>query len=92
MRESPALDLIHLLAEQGARVDYHDPFVPSVTIGDVKYTSKPYSAQRLRSYDAVVVTTGHAVFNAREILNHSKLLIDTRNMMRGLAAKHLIRL
>ena len=34
MRESPALDVIHLLKNQGARVTYHDPYVPSVRIGD----------------------------------------------------------
>ena len=43
VRESPALDVIHLLREQGAQVSYHDPFVPSVLIGRTRLKSKPYS-------------------------------------------------
>ena len=92
MRESPALDLIHLLNEQGGEVSYHDPFVPVVSIGRLRLTSKPYGRQMLKNYDAVVVTTAHNTFNAKEILNHSKLVIDTRNIMRGLSSTHLVRL
>jgi UDP-N-acetyl-D-glucosamine dehydrogenase len=92
MRESPALDLLHLLNEQGGHVAYHDPYVPSVTIGDLHLKSKPYSAKQLKHYDAVVITTAHAIFKPQEILHHSKLVIDTRNMMRGLSANHLVRL
>ncbi len=92
MRESPALDLLHLLGEHGATLSYHDPFVPSVTIGERKFVNKPYSAKGLKTFDAVVVTTAHSAFNAKEILDHSRLVIDTRNMMRGLSADHLVRL
>ena len=92
VRESPALDVIHLLREQGATVSYHDPHVPSVMIGAVRLTSKPYSASLLRSADAVVITTAHQSFVPEEILRHAKLIIDTRNLMRGKTASHLVRL
>ena len=92
MRESPALDLIHLLEGRGAKVRYHDPFVPSVTISGKRYVSKAYTPALLRSNDVVVVTTNHSVFNAKEILKYAKLVVDTRNMMRGLSAPHLVRL
>jgi UDP-N-acetyl-D-glucosamine dehydrogenase len=91
-RESPALDLIHLLGEQGADVAFHDPWVKSVNTGEKHLQSKPYSPALLRSMDAVVVTTAHRAFDAKQILQHSRLVIDTRNMMRGLTAKHLVRL
>src|SRR5438270_10264772 len=62
MRESPALDLIHLLAGHGADVSFHDPYVPSVRIGNRTYTNSPYSPKALKRYDAVVVTTAHDGF------------------------------
>jgi UDP-N-acetyl-D-glucosamine dehydrogenase len=91
-RESPALDLYHLLTEHGAQVSIHDPWVKSVSLGGKTVFSKPYSPELLQSMDAVVVTTVHRSFNAKDILKHSKLLIDTRNLTRGLQANHLVRL
>jgi UDP-N-acetyl-D-glucosamine dehydrogenase len=92
VRESPALDVFHLLDEQGAVVSYHDPWVSSVRIGEKRIPGKPYSAALLKSMDAVVIVTAHQLFNAKEILENSRLLIDTRNATRGLTAKHLVRL
>jgi UDP-N-acetyl-D-glucosamine dehydrogenase len=92
VRESPALDVIHLLREQGADVAYHDPHVPSVMIGRYRMTGKPYSRDLLRGADAVVVATAHQAFDAADILRHSKLVIDTRNIMHGQSAAHLVRL
>jgi UDP-N-acetyl-D-glucosamine dehydrogenase len=53
---------------------------------------KPYSKDLLRHADAVVVTTAHQSFNPENILRDSKLVIDTRNLMRGRTASHLVRL
>jgi len=92
VRESPALDVIHLLRERGVNVSYHDPFVPSVMIGHVRLKGKPWSTSLLRSADAVVITTAHQSFPPDEILRHAKLVIDTRNLMRGRTASHLVRL
>ena len=92
VRESPALDVIHLLRQMGADVFYHDPHVPHVMVDTHRMKSQPYSKALLRRSDAVIITTAHSAFNPREILTHSKLVIDTRNMLRGLKADHLIRL
>lgn len=92
MRESPALDVIHLLMQMGADVSYHDPYVPTLQIDKHKLASRPYSVQLLKQSDAVVITTAHSVFNPKEILESSNLVIDTRNMLRGLKADHLVRL
>jgi UDP-N-acetyl-D-glucosamine dehydrogenase len=91
-RESPALDLYHLLTEQGAHVSFHDPWVNSAQVAGKRIHGKPYSPALLRSMDAVVITTGHSTFNAQDILKHSHLVIDTRNITRSLTAKHLVRL
>jgi UDP-N-acetyl-D-glucosamine dehydrogenase len=92
MRESPALDVIHLLQQMGADVFYHDPYVPSIMVNDHKFVNRPYSKELLRQSDAVVITTAHSVFNPKEILECSPLVIDTRNMLRGLKADHLVHL
>jgi UDP-N-acetyl-D-glucosamine dehydrogenase len=92
VRESPALDVIHLLRQMGAEVSYHDPYVPSIMVDNHRLRSRPYSTALLRQSDVVVLTTAHSAFNPKEILKHSELVIDTRNMCRGLKADHLIRL
>ena len=91
-RESPALDLMHLLSEQGAQIAFHDPWVSSVEISGKRIKGLLYSPALLRSMDAVVVTTAHRAFHAKEILKHSRLVVDTRNIARGLTAKNLVRL
>jgi UDP-N-acetyl-D-glucosamine dehydrogenase len=92
VRESPALDIMHLLQEQGAHVSYHDPYVPTVRLGDHEWSGKSYSAALLKSMDAVIVTTPHATFDPKHVLRHSPLVIDTRNFARGLNAAHLVRI
>jgi len=92
VRESPALDVIHLLRQMGAEVSYHDPYVHSIQVGDHRMTSRPYSKDLLRRADAVVIATAHNAFNGRDILANSRLVIDTRNMLRGVKSDHLVRL
>lgn len=92
VRESPALDVIHLLMQMGARVSYHDPFVPSIRVDVHTLKSRPYSRALLQSADVVVITTAHQVFNGADILKNSKLVVDTRNMLRGQQSDRLIRL
>ncbi len=92
IRESPALDVILLLQQMGAHVTFHDPHVPSITLEGKKLTSRPYTKDLLRQADAVVITTAHSAFSPKEILANAKLVIDTRNMLRGLQADHLVRL
>lgn len=92
MRESPALDIIHLLLEQGAKVIFHDPYVPAVTIGTHHLEGKTFSPTLLKSADAVVIATPHDTFDPKTILRYAPLVIDTRNITRGLKADHLVRL
>ncbi len=92
MRESPALDIIELLHKDGASVTYHDPWVPHLNLGHLKLTSKPLSKTLLKSADLVVITTAHSKFQPSEIVKHSRLVFDTRNLTRGLKASHIIRL
>lgn len=80
VRESPALDIIQLLEEKGAKVTYHDPYVAHVRLeGERVMESTPYSTRWLSDADCLVIVTNHAVFDWEEIVNHSRLIVDTRN-------------
>ncbi len=83
LRESPALDVMRLLHEQGAKVSFHDPYAKSVRIegGHVKKTS-PLTAARLSAADLVIIVTDHSVYDYDWVVRHSRLILDTRNATR----------
>jgi len=86
VRESPSLELIELLKERGAKVDYNDPYVPrthKMREYDLKMTSRPLSAAMLRGYDCVLISTNHSTYDYGWIVRHSKLVVDTRNATAG---------
>jgi UDP-N-acetyl-D-glucosamine dehydrogenase len=80
VRESPALDIIDLLRNKGARVHYHDPYVPSLKLhnGHAMY-SESYSPQLLTDADIVVIVTDHSTYDWGEIAQHSRVIVDTRH-------------
>ncbi|MDR1520634.1 MAG: nucleotide sugar dehydrogenase [Planctomycetota bacterium] len=89
IRESPSLRLIELFSRQGARVDYHDPYVPTAPrIGKRRFSpvSIPLTAGRLKKYDAVVIATDHSGVDYGLVGRNSRLIIDARNAMAGVRA------
>ncbi|HEU5319135.1 MAG TPA: nucleotide sugar dehydrogenase, partial [Chloroflexota bacterium] len=102
VRESPSLDVIGLLVEHGALVEYHDPHVPSVTVrlseralahADELPAAKE-TVLRLESVDlwpavehadCVVVCTDHSAYEWETLARRARLIVDTRNAMRGVA-------
>jgi UDP-N-acetyl-D-glucosamine dehydrogenase len=79
VRESPALDVMRLLLADGAKVEYHDPYVPVVQEDGHCLDSVPLTQERLASADAVVILTDHSSFDFGWIFEHADILIDTRN-------------
>jgi UDP-N-acetyl-D-glucosamine dehydrogenase len=92
VRESPALDVISLLKNKGANVVYHDPHVPSlriggheedghsVTEGSEVLHSAAYSAGLLADADCVVVITDHTSYDWAHVVEHSRVIVDTRHV------------
>lgn len=80
-RESPALDVIALLKEKGAIVDYHDPYVPRVRIGEDLMESVELSADILGKYDIVVITTDHSNVDWNLVASASNKIFDTKNVL-----------
>jgi UDP-N-acetyl-D-glucosamine dehydrogenase len=91
MRESPALDIMHLLQDMGARVTYSDSWVPQLRHDGFAMTSEP-GLGPVDSADCVVIVTDHTGVDYNEIARRSKLIVDTRNALRGNPGKNIVRL
>jgi UDP-N-acetyl-D-glucosamine dehydrogenase len=78
VRESPALDIMHLLFEKGASVSYHDPHVARVTVQDRELTCVADLYAAAREADCVVVVTDHSAYDWAELHGAARLLVDTR--------------
>jgi UDP-N-acetyl-D-glucosamine dehydrogenase len=89
MRESPALDVIKLLEEQGAVVVYHDPHVATFREDGHERASVELTDDEITSADAVVIITDHSSIDYQRIVNLSRLLVDTRNATAGLSRRSL---
>ena len=87
IRESPALDVMAVLRQKGADVSYHDPYAPHLAAREwpagVDMHSVTFSPDTLSAADCVVIITDHRVFDHAAILKHSKLIVDTRNALKG---------
>jgi UDP-N-acetyl-D-glucosamine dehydrogenase len=80
-RESPALDIIQLMAGKGATVSYHDPLVPSLRHEGQDLDSVALDAERLARTDIVVIVTDHSAVDYDLIRDSGKPILDTRNVM-----------
>ena len=91
MRESPALDVILLLKKLGAEVTYSDPFVPALKLDGLDLASQDANSAA-RQADCVVIITDHSGFDYKGLLESAKLIVDTRNAMKGFNSEKIVRL
>jgi UDP-N-acetyl-D-glucosamine dehydrogenase len=91
VRESPALDIIHLLQRRGATITYSDPYVPSIRIENDTLFAKDPVAEVAES-DCCVVVTDHKNIEYKLLLADAALIVDTRNALRGIQSDKIIRL
>ena len=91
-RESPSLDIMETLRERGARIEYSDPHVPELRFAGKRLRSVKLSPAQLRRFDCVIVATAHRGVPYASVLRHSKLVVDTRNVMQGRRSPKIIRL
>jgi UDP-N-acetyl-D-glucosamine dehydrogenase len=85
MRESPALDIIHLLEQQGAQVSYHDPHVSRFSEDGHEFQSVPLTEETVAAADCVLVVTDHTAIDFAMVQRAARLVVDTRNAMGRLA-------
>jgi UDP-N-acetyl-D-glucosamine dehydrogenase len=81
VRESPALDVIRLLERRGARVSYHDPFIPHLHEEGVELHSVPLTPAALAAADCVVIVTDHQGVDYAAVARHAKVVVDTRHVL-----------
>jgi len=86
LRESPTLKIMEILQKRGAAFDYNDPYFPQLhKMRHYDYShmkSVPLSPATLRTYDAVIIATDHSSYDYAQIVDSSKLVVDTRNATR----------
>ena len=90
VRESPALDIIHLLLRRGATVSYSDPYVPEIVIDGA--TLQASSDAEISEADCVLIITDHKAFDYKALAAKAKLIVDTRNALKGLPGANIVRL
>ncbi len=88
-RESPSFDLMNRLIKKGAVVTYNDPHIPVLPATRhwpnlTRMESQELTPDYLASQDCLLIATDHSSYDYAHILEHSQLVVDTRNAMRGL--------
>jgi len=91
VRESPSFELIEKLSDLGAKVDYNDPHVPAThrmrKYGDLGMKSVALTPESLSGYDAVLISTNHKAYDWQQVVDHAKLIIDTRGATRKVTGR-----
>ncbi len=91
VRESPALDIIHLLGRRGARISYSDPFVPMIQADGIEMKAIAPEAGA-READCVVIVTDHRSFDYAGLVASARLIVDTRNALKEFNSDKIVRL
>jgi UDP-N-acetyl-D-glucosamine dehydrogenase len=91
MRESPAIDIIHLLRRMGAVVSYSDPYVPRLVTEDEELIAQPLFPS-VDEADCVVIITDHSNVDYSAVVERAKLIFDTRNALRKIKSEKIIKL
>ena len=92
VRESPALDIVDLLAGRGAALSYSDPYVPTLRTGARTLEAMPESEALAGRPDCVVICTDHSAFDWKALVDSGVPIVDTRNALRGYTASTIVRL
>jgi UDP-N-acetyl-D-glucosamine dehydrogenase len=91
VRESPALDIMHLLGRRGARLTYFDPYIPEIDVEGHRFRSESDPAL-VSGADCVLIVTDHKSFDYAQTLERAQLIVDTRNAMQGFSSPKIVRL
>lgn len=93
MRESPAIEILELLRDKGAKVAYSDPHVPvfpAMRAHHFDLHSVPLTSETIGQYDCVVLSTAHQAFDYDLIARHAKLIVDTRGSFRSYPTETIV--
>jgi len=91
LRESPSLTIIELLQKRGAKVEYNDPFFPTISSGRkyaLNLTNTPL--EHLPEFDCVVIVTDHSEYDYVRIVENAQMVVDTRNATKGIKSEKIV--
>ena len=91
VRESPALDVIHLLRRLGALVTYSDPYVPKIALDDGELQGRDLFPAAEQA-DCVVIVTDHTNVDYHAIAERGKVIFDTRNALKAIRSPKISKL
>jgi len=89
-RESPSFKLMELLQARGAVLSYNDPYIP--TLPSMRHydvpplTSEDLTPQYLAAQDCVLIATDHSTYDWHSVVEHARIVVDTRNATRNVAS------
>lgn len=94
LRESPALDIIELLQQKGAKVAYTDAWIPYLKINKINLKNTNLTKATIKKYDLLILVTGHSDFKYKTIAANARLILDTRNAfgMRKIYKDNIVKL
>lgn len=92
VRESPIISIIPKLQKLGAKVSYHDNFIPSLEEEHLPLKSTALTAKTLAKADCVLILIKHTYFDMCMIVKNAKLIVDTRNATKGITSPKIIKL
>ena len=87
VRESPAFKIIEILQGRGATLAYHDPYVPKLPRTreyDLSLEYVELEPAVLASFDFALIVTDHSGVDWASVVEHSQLVVDTRNATRDI--------
>ncbi|MEA4813150.1 MAG: nucleotide sugar dehydrogenase [Anaerolineaceae bacterium] len=87
LRESPAIDITHLLLEKGAEVTYYDPYVPEIDQDGLLMQSEKDLVAAIENADCVAIITNHSKIDYAMVLEKSKVIFDARNALKDVPGK-----
>jgi UDP-N-acetyl-D-glucosamine dehydrogenase len=92
VRESPSLDIMETLQQDGVAVSFADPHVPSIKFRGKTLKSKPLTPSTLRAADCVVIATAHKSVDYRAVAKYSRTIVDARNALKGRRSRGVFKL
>ncbi len=92
LRESPAFNIINLLNQYEAIVNYSDPFHSKLYFEGEMYSSVELKPENISLFDLIILVTDHSAFNKQEIAENAKAILDTRNAFDGIKKENIFKL
>ena len=90
-RESPALEVIDILKEKKAEVDYYDPFISVYRHNGMQSKGlDELTAEIVTSYDLIMIATAHTKVDYQMISQNARVIFDTKNAMKHIGKRENI--